>query len=414
MGLSVATTVVVWAAAAVAWTLQCLHFDRGGPKLGWDLVTCWRAERVFAHGGQPYSLAATGDRLFLYPPSALLVLRPLAALSLRELQVLGLLATAGLMWAAVMISAAVLGRRWWGLTAAVVVLALRWAQPMLAELSLENVTVICTFGLVVFYLLATKGHWVPAGFVIGLTLSVKPLLLVVLLVFVLARKWAALAVALAVPAVLNAAAFAVVKDPSEVFSKLPSLLNRSGSGVLLNSAWVDVLRTLGVPDYLTILVRLATVALVLLAAWWSWQQLDDLAVRIITTSSVLLIGTYLAGTLSENHFMLTLVPLAMTALVPAAPMRWLSGWIGVLWLMGLTPPGSVLGLSAPANLSAGRAFGMTLVVLTVVAALGYRRLPQRNAASGSPSGDNTSGPSGDNAPRQETARADALERVLAP
>src|SRR5208282_5351463 len=140
MGLSVATTVVVWAAAAVAWTLQCLHFDRGGPKLGWDLVTCWRAERVFAHGGQPYSLAATGDRLFLYPPSALLVLRPLAALSLRELQVLGLLATAGLMWAAVMISAAVLGRRWWGLTAAVVVLALRWAQPMLAELSLENVT----------------------------------------------------------------------------------------------------------------------------------------------------------------------------------------------------------------------------------------------------------------------------------
>jgi len=168
-----------------------------------------------------------------------------------------------------------------------------------------------------------------------------------------------------------------------------------------------------VPDLATILVRLATGGLAVVAAWWSWQQLDDLAVRIITTTSVLLIGSYLAGTLSENHFMLTLVPLAMTAVVPRSPMRWVSGWIGVLWLMGLTPPGSLLGLSSPANLSAGRAFGMSLVVLTVFAALGHRRRAQRRSGGSWPS-EHASGVTPDSAARRAGARPDELAGVLAP
>ena len=77
-----------------------------------------------------------------------------------------------------------------------------------------------------------------------------------------------------------------------------------------------------------------------------------MATRLITTTSVLLIGTFLAGTLSENHFMLTLVPLAMTVVVPGAPMRRTTGAIGILLVMGLTPPGSLLGLNSEANLSA--------------------------------------------------------------
>jgi hypothetical protein len=136
---------------------------------------------------------------------------------------------------------------------------------------------------------------------------------------------------------------------------------------------VDVLRSFGVPDYATILIRLATVAIVLVAAWWSWQRLDDFVLRVVTTTSLLLIGTYLAGTLSENHFMLTLVPLAMTVILPRSPMRSVAAWLGVLLFMGLTPPGSVLGLDAGANLSAWRAFGMILVVLSVLVTLGRRR-----------------------------------------
>jgi arabinofuranan 3-O-arabinosyltransferase len=371
--LAGAATIVVWAASALTWALQCLRIDRTDGTLGWDLIASWRAEVVFAHGGQPYSTAATDNRLFLYPPSALLVDRPIAWMSLHQVAVFGLVATALLMWATIMISAAVLGRRWWGLTAGVVVLAVGFAPAMTDELKLTNVTVVCALALALFYLLTVKGHWVTAGVAIGLTLSVKPLLLPVLLVFVLARRWRALAVTVAIPAVLNAAAFLVVKDPGAVFSKLPSLLDRSGSGIFFNSAWVDVMRSFAVPDDVTILVRLVTIVLGLLAAWWSWRRLEDPVLRVITTSSILLIGTYLAGTLSESHFMLTLVPLAMTVVVRASPMRWVTAWIGVLVFMGLTPPGSFLHLNTDANFSAFRAFGMTLVLLTVLGVLASRR-----------------------------------------
>ena len=377
-GVAVTATVALWIASAVTWALVCLRLARTDTNLGWDLVTSYRAERVFARGGQPYSIAATDHRLYLYPPSALLVLRPLALLSLHQVQLLGLAATAVMMWAAVMISAAVLGMRWWGFTAAVVVFALRFAEPLVAELGLENVTVVCTLALALFYLLSAREHWVLAGAAIGLTLAIKPLLVAVLLVFVLGRKWRALAVAVAIPAVLNIAAFVVVRDSTAVFAKLPSLLDRTGTGALLNSAWVDVMASLGAPHAVTILVRVLTVGVVALGAWWSWQEMADGPTRTITTSSVLLMGTYLAGTLSENHFMLTLVPLAMTAVVTGAPARWVSAWVGVLLFMGLTPPGSLLGLGSAANLSLFRALGMTLVVLTVVAALGSKRFSHKS------------------------------------
>jgi arabinofuranan 3-O-arabinosyltransferase len=375
---SVVAAVVLWAASAVTWTLECLRIHRTDSGLGWDLVTSWRAEQAFVHGSQPYSLADTHHRLFLYPPSSLILMRPIGLLSLHAVAVWGLVATAVMTWAAVMISAAALGRRWWDLTAAVVVFALRFAQPVVAELGLENVTVVCALALSAFFLFAKKDQWVWAAVAIGVTLSLKPLLLPVLIVFVLVKRWRALAVAIAIPAVLNIVAFAVVADPSAVFAKLPSLLNRSGTGVQLNSAWVDVMRSFGMPDYATILIRLATVAIVLVAAWWSWQRLDDFILRVITTTSLLLIGTYLAGTLSENHFMLTLVPLAMTVILPDSPMRSVPAWVGVLLFMGLTPPGSLLGLDVGANLSAWRAFGMILIVLSVLVTLGRGRLSARS------------------------------------
>jgi arabinofuranan 3-O-arabinosyltransferase len=307
-----------------------------------------------------------------------------AVLSLHDVQILGLVATAAMAWAMVMLSSAALGRRWWGLTSAVVVFALGWAQPMVAELSLENVTVMCALALAGFYLLASRGRFVAAGAVIGLSLSIKPLLLPVVVVFVLARKARALCLAIAVPAVLNAIAFAVVKNPNQVWSKLPSLLDRSGIGVELNSAWVGVAH--GLPGLATLIIRLATVALAVAGAWWSWQHVYEPAIRLITTTSVLLIGTFLAGTLSENHFMLTLVPLAMTVIVPGAPIRRFAGGIGVLWVMGVTPPGSLLGLDSEANLSAFAAFGMALVLVTIVVVLGRRRAAAARAGPTIPAG----------------------------
>ena len=376
-----ALTVAAWSLAVYSWVGLYRLTDRGS-GLGWDLLTTWRAEKVFAHGGAPYSVKA-----FLYPPSCLLLLRPLGSLTRHQLTVGGLVATLVIAWVSVMLSAHLVGKRWWGITAALTIWLLHFTEAMRGELSLENVTVLGFLALAACYVLALRGHWVAAGFAIGLSLAIKPLLLVVLLVFVLARKWKALAAAIVVPAVLNLVAFAIVADPGQVWSKLPSLLNRSGYGINFNSAWVDVARTLGLPVGVSILLRVATVALVILGALLTWSRLKDPRLQLISTTSLLLIGSFLAGTLSEYHFMLTLVPLAMTVVLRGSPMRTVTGIIGTVWIMGvLVLPKALLGINTTANHSVFRALGMTLVLLTVIAVMHRRGRTTPGDTSAGPAG----------------------------
>lgn len=310
---------------------------------------------------------------FLYPPSCALIFRPLAALDRHQAALLGLVVVALLAWVAVGVAAAGLGFKPWGFVAAITLFLLTFTQAITGELSLENASVLCALGLALFYLLALRGQWTAAGVVLGLSLAVKPLLVAVVLVLVIERRWKALLAALGVPAALNFAGMVLVPHPTEVFAKLPSLLDRSGSGVNFNSAWVDVARTLALPDGISILLRLVTVALAIAAALLARQRLSDPRLRLVTTTSALLLGLYLAGTLSEYHFMITLVPLALTAALPGSPVRNPSGVLGVAWTMGaLALPASVLAVDPIADHSAFRAIGMGMVLVTLVAVLARR------------------------------------------
>ena len=114
-----------------------------------DLLTTWRAERC-SHTAAP----PTAVKAFLYPPSSLLLFRPLAALSSHELKVVGLAATVVVAWAGVMLSAEAIGLRWWGITSAVTILLLSFTQAMTGELGLENVTVLCFLALAAFFFLS--------------------------------------------------------------------------------------------------------------------------------------------------------------------------------------------------------------------------------------------------------------------
>jgi arabinofuranan 3-O-arabinosyltransferase len=412
--IAYAVTAALWLAAAVSWSLLCFHVSRPSPNLGWDLVTSWRATVVFARGGEPYLRAKTDGRLFLYPPSSLLLMRPIAWFSLRQIQLIGLVVTAVGAWVSVMASVALVGRRWYGPTAAALVWILRYAKPMVAELNLQNATILCLLALIAFYFLATRDHWMIAGALIGLSMSLKPLLLVLLVVFVLERKWKPLVVAVAIPAVLNAVAFILVKDPGEVFKKLPSLLNRSGTGVHLNSAWVDVLRALAIPDLLVIAVRLATVAIALGAAWLAWKRIGDPVLRLVTLSTALLLGSYLAGTLSEIHYMLTVVPFAITAFLVRSPMRWAPAWVGVACMMGITPPAAWLGQRASQNQSTWLAFGMTLVLLTVAVSVAVQHSQDPSVAGTSVAGTSVAGEPTSDTPTDASSASLAGHEVPTP
>jgi hypothetical protein len=66
--------------------------------------------------------------------------------------------------------------------------------------------------------------------------------------------------------------------------------------------------------------------------------------------------------------------------------------------MGLTPPGSLLGLNSEANLSAFGAFGMALLLVTIVVVLGRQHLQ----VAGGPA-----------TPAELSARPKALDGTLA-
>jgi arabinofuranan 3-O-arabinosyltransferase len=363
----VAGTVALWIGAAISWVLLYRHVDPE-KTLGWDLLTTWRAEKLFAHGGEPYAIKA-----FVYPPSCLVLLRPLAALDHHQLTVGGLVATAVIAWIAVMVSAVAVGARWWGPTAAATVLLLSLTGAMMGEMPLENVSVLEFLALALFFAFALRDHWLWAAVAVGLAISIKPLLLPVLIVFLLARRWKGFGLAVGIVAALNLVGLALVDAPHLVLSKLPSLLNRTGTGVAYNSAWVDVARTLGLSDGVAIALRVVTVGLTLAAAWFAWTRLSDARLKLITVTSVLLIGTFLAGTLSEYHFMLTLVPFAMTVVIPKSPVRTAIGVVGIVWVMDVLEPfPSWLGLGANANDSVFRAIGMGLLLVSVIVVVARR------------------------------------------
>ena len=322
--------------------------------------------------GAPYSVKA-----FVYPPSSLLLLRPLAPLTHHQLVVGGLVATEVIGTLCVMLTAVAIGARWWGPTAAVSVLLLSLTGAMRGEMPLENLSILGFLALALFFLFVLRGHWIAAAVVIGLSLSIKPLLLTVLIVFLLARKWKALGVARRDPGRAERVGLAILPAPGQIFSKLPSLFNRTGSGVVYNSAWVDVARTLGLPEGVTILLRVATVVMVLVAMWLAWTRMTDPRLRIITSTSVLLMGAFLAGTFSEYHFMLTLVPLGMTVFI-----RGLSDALGHRGHRDRMGDGRAghprhrfSGSAANANDSVFRAIGMSLLLLTVIVVLARRRRP---------------------------------------
>ncbi len=358
-------TPLAWGLALWRWLYIWPH----GPRVGYDLLFTWQAEKIFAAGGHPYSVSQ-----FVYPPSLLLMFRPLAALSRHAAVVGGEAVTIVAAVAGVAMTAAALRLRWWGLTAAVSTLILSFTGAMLFELRLENLSVLEFLALAGFLLLALRNRWLAAAAVLGISMAVKPMLLPLLIVLLVARKWKALGLAVAIPAALNLIALAFVGNAGQALGKLPFLVDRTGHIVIFNSAWVGVARELGLPDAATILLRVFVAALAVIAAWLAWTRLTDDRLRLIHSTGMLLLGTFAAGTLSEYHFMLTLVPLAMSVVVAGSPIRFPTGWLGMAWTLDVFQF-HVFGLGRDASESALRAIGMSVVLLTVTGVLLVRPLP---------------------------------------
>lgn len=111
-----------------------------------------------------------------------------------------------------------------------------------------------------------------AGAVIGVAVAVKPLLVPVLLLFVFARKWRALGVAVLVPVVVSVLAALVLPDPGAFFTRtLPFLLRGEDRFVRLYEASpAAVLPRVGVPAVVASLLAGVGACAGVWCAWRRW------------------------------------------------------------------------------------------------------------------------------------------------
>jgi arabinofuranan 3-O-arabinosyltransferase len=300
-----ATAVGVWLAAAAV-----LVFQVSRPLTGLDVHVYWSAATRMAHGISPYT-----DPRFVYPPFAAVLLAPLGHVSWSVAKLLGAGVAVGAIVATILLSARAFGvqlRNWRvaAMTAVVVTGHLFYTAT-----SLGNLSAFIAMLLAGFYLASARGNDWAAGALLGASLAVKPLLLPVVVVPMLWGRWRVLlATALAAGGLTGLGALIVPHSGLFVTRALPDLFRaHPASYDPLNSTLSSVGHLVGAPTGFVIALRVLAVlvaALVVVAVRLRRHRLD--ALGAVTAGSAALLAQFCVGGLTEDHFLLTLLPLLVT------------------------------------------------------------------------------------------------------
>ena len=285
------------------------------------------AARTWLDGGSPYD-----DAHFLYFPSAVVAAAPQALLPRSVLDVLMpvlvvLALVAG--WACALMTHRVPLR---SRLAILGLLALAAGFAPFAQLvRLGNWTVTAVLALPLCLLLASRGRWVAAGAVIGVAVALKPLLAPMALLFLVARRWGALALVVLVPAVSSVVAALSLSDPTGFLTRtLPFLFTADDAFLRLYEAGpAAVLPRLGVPEALAQALAAAAAAAGVVCAYRRWRGPGPEPLRLAETSAGLMLSAFLVSRPSYNHYLLVVLPLLFAGLpyagsVTRRPWFWLA------------------------------------------------------------------------------------------
>jgi arabinofuranan 3-O-arabinosyltransferase len=190
--------------------------------------------------------------------------------------------------------------------------------------------------LFLWWLLDGKvSHQWWAGLAIGLTLTLKPVLLPLLLLPLLNRQWRALVPAIVVPIVINVAAWPLVSDPKDFVTKtVPYFL---GTRDYFNSSIEGNGVYFGLPTWLIVFLRLLFTVLTIGALWLlhRYYRTRDPLFWFTTSAGVLLLWSWLALSLSQGYYSMMLFPFLMTVVLPNSLIRNWPAWLGIYGFMTL-------------------------------------------------------------------------------
>ena len=307
------------AAGAAGWlavlvlAVGTVHTAVGDPSAGLDLRPVRAAGTALRTGHPIY-----GVPRFVYPPPAALVGWVESYLPVRTdvavvtaLEVLGVAAT-------VLLFHRCLRPHRWSLPIGALVTVLLLEGDLLAGvLWLDNASVLLLVPCAVVLRLWGRGRWAAGAAVLAATFLVKPVLVALVAVPVAWRRWRTALLAVAVPA--GVVGMAVVAS-GNLASALRIGVRLDGGSILVGRQSVYNLSLAGLRDRhhldgtLVGLLRLAVVAgAALVVVRCARRRITVTPVTVGAAGALALSTVFLAGPLSEDHYLLLLLPGALAA-----------------------------------------------------------------------------------------------------
>ncbi|WP_322857754.1 arabinofuranan 3-O-arabinosyltransferase [Mycobacterium shigaense] len=304
-----------------------------------DFKPVYRAVLNFRHGWDIYNEHFDYvDPHYLYPPGGTLLMAPFGHLSFTPSRYLFI----GINTIAILIAWYLLLRLFKftisSVAAPALLLAMFCTESVTSTLVFTNINGCVLLAEVLFlrWLLDGKvSHQWWAGLVIGLTLTLKPVLGPLLLLPLLNRQWRTLVPALVVPVVINAIAWPLVSDPMDFVTKtVPYFL---GTRDYFNSSIEGNGVYFGLPTWLIVFLRLLFTVLAIGALWllYRYYRTRDPLFWYTGSSGVLLLWSFLVSSLAQGYYSMMLFPFLMTVVLPNSLIRNWPAWLGIYGFMAL-------------------------------------------------------------------------------
>jgi arabinofuranan 3-O-arabinosyltransferase len=288
---------------------------------GFDFLPVYDAG-VAVVNGQGHSIYAIDPaNPFVYPPTCALIAALVAKLmSLSSAE--WLMASAEFFSIVITSYAALrltLHSRWWPVVASVWLIVLMATNFTMSSAELENLSILLPPAALLVYYFAATDRWELAMVVLGSAILVKPLLAPLFLLPLLAQKFRLTAITVVV--IVAVALLAALVTGSA--GHLPSLVHRLAAGSNLSGRYasVDNSSLYGLGEHhgvsaLTDLLRVLVVLLFVAVVWRTRRRPDIWGLQEYAgVGTLALLATFLAGSLSEIHYLFSIIPGTIIVLV---------------------------------------------------------------------------------------------------
>ncbi|MFD3703150.1 glycosyltransferase family 87 protein [Nocardia sp. NPDC058658] len=343
-----------------------------------DYRPVYNASFAFLNGKPLYTADFSSvDPHYLYYPSGTLLIAPVAIIEYELSR-----------WLFIGLNAAAIVLAWYlilrlfkfgigSVAAPALLLAMFSSETVTNTLVFTNVNgcLLAAEMLFITLLLARRDLW--AGVALGLSIAVKPTLAPLLLVAAVRGQWKVFITALGVPLTLTAIAWPLSADPEKFFTHVMPYLSETRD--YFNSSVGGSGLYYGLPDWLTLLVKVVMAAVVAVSLWLLWRYYRHDELFFVTTfSGVLLTAWFLLPSLGQMYYSMMLFPFLMTVVLRNSVLRNWPAWLAIFGFMTYDKWLSDRWQGIGRNLEYLRVtFGWGLLLIVVFCVLGDRYLAAR-------------------------------------